>query len=160
MWSAAETNLLLQLYIEYLPLIGPLKKFKSKKEMWLHMATKFPGKTDRQCESRYKTVLKRKKSKKDSSQQTTTKTHNKTTTTEVAEDENDTIVVEEEHNNETEVQNQVNNALKKNKTIQETLLEIATRREEARERRHKEKLEAINRMLKLLQEIVKHKNKE
>ena len=53
----------MDLYKEYLPQIGPLKRFKNKKEMWLNIANDYPGKSAKQCEERYKTVLKRKRPK-------------------------------------------------------------------------------------------------
>lgn len=33
-WGDSETKLLLDLYHEYLPQVGPLKKFRNKKIMW------------------------------------------------------------------------------------------------------------------------------
>lgn len=64
-WGDSETKLLLDLYHEYLPQVGPLKKFRNKKTMWqkisdeikLHMNL---VRTSGQCETRYKTIIKRK----------------------------------------------------------------------------------------------------
>lgn len=53
----------MDLYKEYLPQIGPLKRFKNKKDMWANIANEYPGKSAKQCEERYKTVLKRKRPK-------------------------------------------------------------------------------------------------
>lgn len=60
-WSEKDTKRLLELYNDYLPQTGPLKRFKQKKEMWSYVANEFPGKSGKQCEERYKTVLRRKK---------------------------------------------------------------------------------------------------
>ncbi|KAI8126850.1 hypothetical protein CVS40_3414 [Lucilia cuprina] len=60
LWSDGDTRLLLDLYANYLPEIGPLKKFKSKKDMWSKISTEIPDKSAKQCEERYKTVLRRK----------------------------------------------------------------------------------------------------
>ena len=53
-------------YAEYLPQIGPLKKFKNKKLMWAEISNDLKencnnSKTALQIENRYKTVLNRKK---------------------------------------------------------------------------------------------------
>nr|CAH7749977.1 unnamed protein product [Callosobruchus chinensis] len=50
-----ETKLLLDLYHQYLPQIGPMKKFKNKKKKNLGIL-----RTPVQCESRFKTIMKRK----------------------------------------------------------------------------------------------------
>lgn len=35
-WGEKETKLLLDKYKQYLPLVGPLKKFKKKRNMWVY----------------------------------------------------------------------------------------------------------------------------
>lgn len=50
----------------YLPVVGPAKRFKKKKQMWEAIATDLKNylkldKSSLQCENRYKTVMKRKK---------------------------------------------------------------------------------------------------
>ncbi|XP_075155628.1 uncharacterized protein LOC142228983 [Haematobia irritans] len=104
-WSEGETRMLLDLYVKYLPLIGPLKRFKNKKEMWYKISEDIPNKSAKQCRERYKTILRRKKSA---------------------------------------VEN--NNTSAKESSVQDAFIEIATMKEEARERRHKEKMEAIKEM--------------
>ena len=54
-------------YAEKLKFVGPVKKFPTKKIMWVHIADDLKKKagltkTADQCENRYKTVMKRKKS--------------------------------------------------------------------------------------------------
>lgn len=66
-WSDGETRLLLEKYSEYLSLIGPMKRFKFKKNMWAQICADLAlelacFRTAQQCESRYKTIMKRKRS--------------------------------------------------------------------------------------------------
>ncbi|XP_077280547.1 uncharacterized protein LOC143907580 [Temnothorax americanus] len=66
-WQDDETKYLLDQVYAYLPVIGPQKKFKTKKAMWLKIAEEISQKfckvrTSIQVENRYKTVLRRKKS--------------------------------------------------------------------------------------------------
>ncbi|XP_031328682.1 uncharacterized protein LOC116182585 [Photinus pyralis] len=66
MWDEQATKLLLDKYETYLPLVGPLRKFKKKKQLWSAISEDIKNilniqKTAGQCENRYKTVLKRKK---------------------------------------------------------------------------------------------------
>ncbi|XP_037824071.1 uncharacterized protein LOC119612343 isoform X2 [Lucilia sericata] len=60
-WSDIETQQLMDLYESFSPQVGPQMRFKHKKDMWTEIATHFPGRHSKQCEERYKTVLKRKK---------------------------------------------------------------------------------------------------
>lgn len=65
-WTDAQSVMLLDLYEEYLPLVGPLKRFKTKRNMWNKIAEIINqklkcNKTAVQAENRYKTILKRKK---------------------------------------------------------------------------------------------------
>nr|CAI5840980.1 unnamed protein product [Callosobruchus analis] len=60
-----ETKLLLDLYHRYLPQIGPMKKFKNKKKVWERISMEIEKtlgilRTPVQCESQFKTVMKRK----------------------------------------------------------------------------------------------------
>ena len=57
-WSAAETEFLLNKYEASTELVGPTKKFRYKKEMWDQLAKELnmvfsTRKTGRQCENRY-----------------------------------------------------------------------------------------------------------
>ncbi|XP_011702913.1 PREDICTED: uncharacterized protein LOC105458971 isoform X2 [Wasmannia auropunctata] len=66
-WQDDETKYLLDQVYAYLPVIGPQKKFKTKKAMWLKIAEEISQKfckirTSVQVENRYKTILRRKKS--------------------------------------------------------------------------------------------------
>lgn len=64
-WGHNDTRILLDLYAEYLKDVGPMKRFKNKKAMWTQISNDILKslnllRTEAQCESRYKTVLKRK----------------------------------------------------------------------------------------------------
>ena len=66
-WSVENSRLLLDEYAEKLKFVGPVKKFRTKKIMWVHIADDLKRKaglikTADQCENRYKAVMKRKKS--------------------------------------------------------------------------------------------------
>ncbi|RLU21200.1 hypothetical protein DMN91_005573, partial [Ooceraea biroi] len=61
-WSDETTRFILDKYADYLELVGPMKKFKNKKVMWMQIAKDMETvlgiqKTYIQCENRYKTVL-------------------------------------------------------------------------------------------------------
>jgi len=65
-WSDESTRLLLDKYADYLELVGPMKKFKNKKIMWIQIAKDLEAvlgiqKTYIQCENRYKTILRKKR---------------------------------------------------------------------------------------------------
>ncbi|XP_077269098.1 uncharacterized protein LOC143901035 [Temnothorax americanus] len=65
-WSDAATSFILDKYETYLSDIGPMKKFKTKKLMWTQISADMMkmlniSKTSLQIENRFKTVLKRKK---------------------------------------------------------------------------------------------------
>lgn len=66
-WQDDKTRYLLDQVYAYLPVIGPQKKFKTKKAMWVKLVEEISQKfckvrTSVQVENRYKTVLRRKKS--------------------------------------------------------------------------------------------------
>ncbi|XP_046806460.1 uncharacterized protein LOC111688225 [Lucilia cuprina] len=153
LWSDGDTCLLLDLYANYLPEIGPLKKFKSKKDMWSKISTEIPDKSAKQCEERYKTVLRRKNLRK------------------IIEFEAElTKICKLDDSIEPEVQmssqqilkkekiNKVSKGSDKKRSVHQILEEIAAKREEAREKRHKEKMEAIEKTQSLLQTILQEKN--
>ncbi|XP_011701550.1 PREDICTED: uncharacterized protein LOC105458153, partial [Wasmannia auropunctata] len=65
-WSDSATSFMLDKLESYLANIGPMKRFKTKKQMWLQISKDMAemlnvSKTPTQIENRYKTVLKRKK---------------------------------------------------------------------------------------------------
>lgn len=65
-WGVPETKLMLDLVSTLLNQVGPLKKFRMKKHMWAHIATKLSEKfgleiNALQTETRYKCVMKRTK---------------------------------------------------------------------------------------------------
>lgn len=64
-WGDSDSKLLLDLYHEFLPQVGPMKKFRNKKAMWQTISDNIKSKlhilrTAGQCETRYKTIIKRK----------------------------------------------------------------------------------------------------
>lgn len=64
-WDEAAAKLLLDKYESYMASVGPMKRFKKKKNMWEAIALDLQNilnfkKTAVQCENRYKTVMKRK----------------------------------------------------------------------------------------------------
>ncbi|XP_049522164.1 DDRGK domain-containing protein 1-like [Dermacentor silvarum] len=66
-WTEGETKLMLDYYEQYFPQVGPMKKFRNKKEMFGRIAenlNKTMGitRTGEQCCSRFKTVIRRKTS--------------------------------------------------------------------------------------------------
>lgn len=66
LWGEQATKLLLDRYENYLPCVGPLKRFKKKKNLWVAISEDLRKildvqKTPVQCENWYKTVMKRKK---------------------------------------------------------------------------------------------------
>lgn len=65
-WSAGDTKFVLDRYEMYLPEIGPMKRFRTKKHMWRQIADDMAKsgvfRTAIQVENRYKTVLRRKHS--------------------------------------------------------------------------------------------------
>lgn len=65
-WSDESTRFVVDKYADYLELVGPIKKFKNKKIMWIQIAKDVEAvlgiqKTYIQCENRYKTILRRKR---------------------------------------------------------------------------------------------------
>ncbi|KAH9372665.1 hypothetical protein HPB48_004610 [Haemaphysalis longicornis] len=65
-WEEGETRLLLMLYARYSSKVGPMKKFRSKRVMYEHISKEILQstgiyRTQTQCESRFKTIAKRKK---------------------------------------------------------------------------------------------------
>lgn len=65
-WSDRETKLLLDYYAKYAPSVGPMKKFKCKREMFEQIGRDMFAllnvvRTGIQCETRFKTIAKRKR---------------------------------------------------------------------------------------------------
>ncbi|XP_040064658.2 chromatin assembly factor 1 subunit A-like [Ixodes scapularis] len=64
-WSEGESKLLLALYSRYFPEIGPFKRFKTRKHMFIKIAEEINERmnshyTAQQCDTRFKTLKKRK----------------------------------------------------------------------------------------------------
>lgn len=65
-WTPGETKLLLDYYYKYFPQVGPFKKFKNKKMLFIQVSKDLAdvlgcNKTPQQCENRIKTVRRQKK---------------------------------------------------------------------------------------------------
>lgn len=136
-----------------MPEIGPQKKYRTKKDMWANIALEFEEKTPKQCEERYKTVLRRKKLAVENNRASGSKRIH--------------VNYEEELNKicflddsiEPEIQMSSSKCIKaekcenikikkiKSKSVQETLLEIAENKEEGRQKRHKEKMDLLKKLL-------------
>ncbi|KAL1506446.1 hypothetical protein ABEB36_005812 [Hypothenemus hampei] len=161
-WNNNETKFLLDKYETYLNLIGPLKKFKTKKMMWKKISEDIESilnitKTALQCENRYKTIIKRKKKAIDNNKSTGRSRVEVPYESELSRiiAKDDSILPEilvgqnemkkhklYESSSEND-ENLTNIKRKKKKSINDLLLEMQEKKEESRERRHKEKLKAI-----------------
>ncbi|XP_075151767.1 uncharacterized protein LOC142225841 [Haematobia irritans] len=157
-WTDGETRMMLDLYGKYMPEIGPMKKFKNKKAMWSKISEAIPTKTRKQCEERYKTVLKRKKIAIENNNTSGAK-HQRVDFEEELENIcslDDSLEPEVQLSSQKYVKKENKNKNYENgpkKTIHDTLFEIAKMKEEAKERRHKEKMEAVNTMHTILLRI-------
>lgn len=166
-WSDGETRHLLDLYANYMSEIGPMKKFKNKKDMWVKIASEVSEKTAKQCEERYKTVLRRKKVAIDNNHASGSKRKH------IDFEDELTKICQMDDSIEPEIQISSQKCVKaeksenqkfknpklKKKTVQETLLEIADKKEEARERRHKERMEAAHKMQSILDKLLDDREK-
>ncbi|XP_017468977.1 PREDICTED: uncharacterized protein LOC108360979 [Rhagoletis zephyria] len=155
LWSDGESRLLLDRYAHYLPDIGPMKTLKNKKEMWIKIATEIEGKSPKQCEERYKTIVRRKKAAVENNNTSGAKRQKIDFEGELDE------IYKLDDSIEPVIQISSQNVLRKiscnervvkyekkeKKTVQETLMEIAQNKEKARERRHKEKMNLIQNLL-------------
>lgn len=64
-WGDSDSKFLLDFYQEFLPQVGPMKKFRNKKAMRQTISDNIESKlqilrTAGHCETRYKTIIKRK----------------------------------------------------------------------------------------------------
>lgn len=167
LWGEKETKLLLDKYEQYLSQVGPMKKFKKKKNMWEKISEDIINilnirKTALQCENRYKTILKRKKK---------VKVHNgrtgETPETDPFEEElNKIAAIDDSLDPEvkigvgklvtiakrpapstSEADTAASSTKKpKKQSLSEVLVDIANKKEEGRDRRHKEKLEFLRQL--------------
>ncbi|CAG9814643.1 unnamed protein product, partial [Phaedon cochleariae] len=155
-WCEAETRLLLDKYESYLKHVGPMKKFKRKKDMWQQISKDIKTilnitKTPTQCENRYKTILKRKKKAVDNNNQTGRNRVPVEYEAELAkiaalDDSIEPEVLRDSRNVKTAEKpgnDQKSLKRKREKSVQEVLMDISKQKEEARERRHKEKMKML-----------------
>ncbi|XP_065365769.1 myb-related protein B-like [Calliphora vicina] len=173
-WTNSETKLLMSLYRTLIWEVG--KRFVYQKEMWAEIATHFPEKTANQCEQRYKTVLRRKtkgfitKAKRKpvdiKARDCVESVENKEIKVLITEKKEDTITQENDEativNNDESITQDYKEPHtrqeKKELTLHEILLQIAAKKEEAKERRHREKMEATKQLQNILQQILSSQN--
>jgi hypothetical protein len=150
-WSNRETNYLLKKYNKYILATGPRKKFRTKRELFQRIAHDMKNdlKINRsgcQCENRYKTVLRkwRKQSEKEfhPKKQAVNPINIPSTSTNKffshKPEESEDITNLEEPNSE-----------HRKKDLVDVLWEIFKRKEESRERRHREKMKLIKDLIDL-----------
>ncbi|XP_075151879.1 uncharacterized protein LOC142225907 [Haematobia irritans] len=157
-----ETRMLLDFYGRYLPQIGPLKRFKNKKEMWYKISEDIPNKTAKQCQERYKTILRRKKSAVENNNTSGSQRQKVDFEEELMliNAIDDSIEPEIQISSQKCVKKEVKekeNPSKRKSSVQDALIEIAKMKEEARERRHKEKMEAIKEMKEYMEKLFQSK---
>ncbi|XP_075156212.1 uncharacterized protein LOC142229535 isoform X1 [Haematobia irritans] len=199
-WSDEETRLLLHLYGRCLSDIGPHKTFKHKKDMWITISSRFRDKTPKQCEERFKTVLRRRRKWASRMNNPFQGKRMRTPKKDILHFEPECqITIENEvptksqtpqfnqpkpqipardvHQVSKKSNDQGSNQSKNAESriepsaqiqqsitehncaaIEATLLEIAAKKEEARERRHKEKMAAIEKLQNMLQKILEGRN--
>ncbi|XP_065364398.1 uncharacterized protein LOC135957552 [Calliphora vicina] len=156
-WSSSETKQLMELYKSLICDVGPQKRFSQKKEMWSEISTHFANKDPKQCETRFTHILnKQRKGYNAFSIQyirgNTVRSKNRKTYKSIT---NDREVNEYENNERNTQEKKLLAATElKEKPIQETLLELAAKKEEANERRHRENMEVYKNMKHVLQQIL------
>ncbi|CAH1154409.1 unnamed protein product [Phaedon cochleariae] len=167
-WTDAETKVLLEYYEQFMSNVGPMKKFKNKRNMWNKITDILNKKfnlqrTSIQVENRYKTVLKRKKSAVENNRRTGSSRMdipfeeelNKISSLDdsiepevLGTAQNIQVLKPIQKENITPSVSQSIKPVRKHKSIHETLIEIHKQKEDAKERRHKEKLELIRELFK------------
>lgn len=166
LWTIPETKFLLDKYNSYLSLVGPMKKYKTKKVMWNQIAQDLKEilnieRTGVQCENRYKTVIKRKKKSIDNN----SKSGSSRMEVEYEEELRKISAADDSIEPEilrgvTNIKNNLalkscnlkisNTEVKKKtkKSLQDILYDIYERKEAAKQRRHKEKLKLLKELCK------------
>lgn len=165
-WTDEQSKYLLDKYFEYSPLVGPMRRFKTKKIMWEKISSKMMEfgweKTPIQVENRYKTIMKNKKLAVDNNKRTGTSRCDV-----LFENEINKIVaiddsIQPEYTlssigNENKKPAESSNVLKKRKTssasLADTLIKIHEEKEKNKKARHQEKMN-------FLKEIFKTRNED
>ncbi|XP_018564948.1 uncharacterized protein LOC108906220 [Anoplophora glabripennis] len=173
-----ETKLLLDLNYEYLPQVGPMKKFKSKKKMWEQISEDIQNKlklirTALQCETRFKTIKRRKNCFETNNRQSGNnpinipyedefnkiKSIDDSIEPEILVDVTHKVVNTKEPLSRNEISTFKKETMEKSKAVEsgskrksdkitETLINIHHEKEAARERRHREKMEMLEKLIK------------
>ncbi|XP_037824051.1 uncharacterized protein LOC119612330 [Lucilia sericata] len=151
LWSNSETKLLAELYKKLIGEVGPFKRFPTKKDMWAEMSTHFTNKNPKQCESRFMRLVNTKQAgvvkfvrykpseirriKAKNSSMQIKRIHA------IKEEKPVEYIEEDDPLGSTQVkEEEIVKTVQSEKSIQETLMEIAARKEETKERRHREKV--------------------
>ncbi|KAF5278249.1 hypothetical protein FQR65_LT15738 [Abscondita terminalis] len=163
-WNDAETIFLLNDYESYVSQVGPMKRFKTKKAMWMKIADNLNiahniKRTGVQVENRYKTVLKRKKVAVENNSKSGAARMDIPFESELGKiaalDDSIEPEILRSASGVTALKSQTpeltnspsgsrsSTPKRRTQTIQELLIELHQQKEEAKERRHKEKLALI-----------------
>lgn len=165
-WSEESTRLLLDKYADYLELVGPMKKFKNKKIMWIQIAKDIETvlgiqKTYIQCENRYKTILRRKRisdknNSTSGSKRVKVSFENEIKQIAAKDDSLEPEVLQSANNVVVNVKNtnlsQASNVMKNKKAkcnllSLETLVEMHKEKEDKKQKRHEEKMRLLKSFL-------------
>eukprot|EP00102_Acyrthosiphon_pisum_P015449 XP_008186008.1 PREDICTED: uncharacterized protein LOC100573369 [Acyrthosiphon pisum] len=159
-WSDGATSFMLEKYAEYLPKVGPLKLFLKKKDLWQQISVDLINelnvtKNAIQVENRYKTIIKRKKNAIDhnniSGNSRIDVPFEKEIKSITALDDS---IEPEVLRNSNIVKKRIPDEICKKKDVKrsktdmaEVFLQIQREKEEAKERRRKEKMSLIEKIL-------------
>lgn len=123
--------------------------------MWAKISSMIPEKTPKQCEERYKTVLRRKKTAVDNNSASGSKRKK----IEFEDELNRICLLDDSIEPGVQISSQkcfINEKSEKvkvekfkirNRTVQETLIELAEKKEKAKERRHNKKMDLLKKLL-------------
>ncbi|KAM7347818.1 uncharacterized protein ACRADG_007297 [Cochliomyia hominivorax] len=177
-WTLSETKQLIELYKRLIGEVGPQRRFSLKKDMWTEISLHFTDKNPKQCEQRLNSVFKRKQQiclTKETKKSVVVQPKNPCNTFQINKVQilknninSDDNEAEETFkaliNKSSKLEKDTDpiapeietNKIKANKemSLNEVLLHIAAKREEGKERRHKEKLQAISKMQDILQQLL------
>ncbi|XP_036322440.1 uncharacterized protein LOC118736459 [Rhagoletis pomonella] len=133
-----------------------MKAMRNKKEMWVRISTEIEGRTAKQCEDRYKTLIKRKKTAVENNHTSGAKRQR----IEFAQELETIAAIDDSIEPEVQMSSQAvvtksvdvpttskNVAKRKLVSVQETLISISREKEE---RRHRERMEALNNIQELI----------
>lgn len=153
-WSKKETNYLLKKYNKYIVYTGPRKRFRTKRELWKRISQDMnvelnANRSASQCENRYKTVLRRwrRQMKKTGGESVLVNKRNEEVESVLVKNKNEEESIFENKPSTTVIPSETVPPEKNTEKLGDVLWEIFKRKEEGRERRHKEKMELIKSLL-------------